>query len=251
MQKGKYLITLGIALSVICSAYLISIGIRHFSGGDPTVRVTGVCERNITSDRAAMSISIKYRAKTLPQAYEGLKNIRTQVLAYISEHQLAGNEVKQSSTRITKGLGESKRPDNSHSYYGDRSERYFDGYELSESISIDSKKVDAVEALSSSIGQLIAQGIDLEVGSIDYFYTKLNELKVEMLKDASANALSRAQIIAEGGQSKLGKLKAASMGVFQIVGLNSSEDYSWGGTYNISSKEKTASVTVKNTYILE
>lgn len=38
------------------------------------------------------------------------------------------------------------------------------------------------------------------------------------------------------------------MGVFQIVGLNSEEDYSWGGTFNTSSKLKTASVTVRSSY---
>jgi hypothetical protein len=40
----------------------------------------------------------------------------------------------------------------------------------------------------------------------------------------------------------------STQGVFQIVGYNSSEDYSWGGAFNTSSKKKTASVTVKLVY---
>jgi len=40
-------------------------------------------------------------------------------------------------------------------------------------------------------------------------------------------------------------LKKANMGIFQITGKDSNEDYSWGGTFNTSSKEKTASITVK------
>jgi hypothetical protein len=35
------------------------------------------------------------------------------------------------------------------------------------------------------------------------------------------------------------------MGIFQITAQNSAEDYSWGGTFNTSSKRKTASITVK------
>jgi hypothetical protein len=38
------------------------------------------------------------------------------------------------------------------------------------------------------------------------------------------------------------------MGIFQITGQNSNEDYSWGGVYNTTSKEKTASITMKLTY---
>ena len=38
------------------------------------------------------------------------------------------------------------------------------------------------------------------------------------------------------------------MGIFQITGQNSKESYSWGGTFNTSSREKTASITMKLTY---
>ena len=81
-----------------------------------------------------------------------------------------------------------------------------------------------------------------------YYYTKLNDLKMEMLNQASANAYERAQTIAKGSDSKVGAIVSSSMGVFQIVGLNSEEEYSWGGTFNTSSKEKVASITVRTTY---
>jgi hypothetical protein len=46
----------------------------------------------------------------------------------------------------------------------------------------------------------------------------------------------------------VGRLKKADMGVFQIVAQNSSEDYSWGGSFNTASKRKTATITVKLEY---
>ena len=90
-----------------------------------------------------------------------------------------------------------------------------------------------------------------ESGSPRYYYTKLNDLKIEMLKEASEDAYNRAGVIAEGSKSSLGKLDRSSMGVFQIVGLNSDEDYSWGGSFNTSSKMKTASITVSATYSIK
>jgi hypothetical protein len=41
------------------------------------------------------------------------------------------------------------------------------------------------------------------------------------------------------------------MGVLQIVGQNSDEAYSWGGTLNTSSKKKTASITMTLNYRVE
>ncbi len=69
-----------------------------------------------------------------------------------------------------------------------------------------------------------------------------------MISKASEDARIRAQRIAEYSGGKLGDLQSAKMGVFQITGQNSNEDYSWGGTFNTSSKEKTASITMKLVY---
>jgi hypothetical protein len=46
----------------------------------------------------------------------------------------------------------------------------------------------------------------------------------------------------------LGRLISANMGIFQITGQNSTEDYSWGGTFNTSAKDKTASITMRLSY---
>lgn len=56
-----------------------------------------------------------------------------------------------------------------------------------------------------------------------------------------------AMVTASAG-SDLGELKKADMGVFQIVAQNSSEDFSWGGSFNTSSKRKTANITVRLEY---
>ena len=74
---------------------------------------------------------------------------------------------------------------------------------------------------------------------------------MEMLEKESQNAYERAQIIAKGSHASVGKLVSSSMGVFQIVGLNSDEEYSWGGTFNTSSKQKVASITLKTSYLVK
>lgn len=249
MNKGKYFAVAGIALALICCAYLISLGIRHFSGGDPVVRVTGVAERQIISDLAVLNIRLHKQAMTQTEAYKGLQANEQEVLKFLEQKGFSSQDIKSGSVSSLKGIGE--HADIKESYYVSI-DRKFNGYKLSKSITISSKEVDKVESLEAGISQLFSMGIEVEVDNIAYYYTKLNELKVEMLKEASADAYSRAKIIAEGGNGKLGNIKGASMGVFQVLGLNEPEDsYSWGGTLNTTRKEKVASVTVKASYILD
>jgi len=69
-----------------------------------------------------------------------------------------------------------------------------------------------------------------------------------MIAAATKDAQSRAKKIADNAGSSLGKLTKAEMGVFQIIAQNSSEDFSWGGSFNTSSKRKTANITVNLEY---
>lgn len=247
-QKSKYIIAGVAAIALVLSAYLISLGIRHFSGGDPVVRVTGMSERHITSDLAVLTISFQQQAMDQKEAYQRLQESKRIVSDYLQKVGFAANELFSSNTTIVKGLGEVNLEKVGY-YYEDRA---FSGYRITESITVRSSKVDEVEKVSATISNLITQGVEVETSPIAYYYTKLNDLKVEMLKEASADAHSRASIVAEGGAASLGKLQAASMGVFQVLGRNQAEEeYSWGGTLNTTHKEKTATVTVKASYVLE
>ena len=113
---------------------------------------------------------------------------------------------------------------------------------------IESHDVDKVEALSRKVTELINSGIELNSNQPEYYYTKLAELKIEMIAEATKDAQIRASQIADNAGGSLGKLKRADMGVFQIVAQNSSEEYSWGGSFNTTSKRKSASITVRLEY---
>ena len=74
------------------------------------------------------------------------------------------------------------------------------------------------------------------------------KLLLNQLDDYNGGLLKNLIEIAEFSGGKLGKLESAKMGIFQITGQNSKENYSWGGTFNTSSRNKTASITMKLTY---
>ena len=72
-----------------------------------------------------------------------------------------------------------------------------------------------------------------------------------MIAAATQDAKIRAEQIAQNSNGNLEGLKNATMGIFQITGQNSSEDYSWGGAFNTSSKRKTASITMRLEYLVD
>jgi hypothetical protein len=74
------------------------------------------------------------------------------------------------------------------------------------------------------------------------------EEQTELCIDGLDKIHVQVEKIAEFSGGKLGKLESARMGIFQITGQNSKESYSWGGTFNTSSREKTASIAMKLTY---
>ncbi len=108
-----------------------------------------------------------------------------------------------------------------------------------------------IEEVSSKTSELINSGIELSSNSIQYTYSDLPSLKHSLIQKASKDAKERAEKIVTSADGDLGKLKSASMGVFQITGQGSTEEDSYGGNFDTYSKNKSARITVRLEYELE
>jgi len=124
----------------------------------------------------------------------------------------------------------------------------FVGYSMTQTVEVKSSEVEKIEKVSREITELLNQGVQVYSNPPRYFYTKLEDLKIEMISKATENAHLRAKTIATNAGAELGKLTYSKMGIFQITGQYSEEDHSWGGAFNTGSKEKTASITMKLNY---
>src|SRR5690606_38806394 len=124
------------------------------------------------------------------------------------------------------------------SYDTDQNGRFiqrFTGYNLIQNVRVESGVVVKILGISRQGTELIERGIEFTSQSPLFYYTRLTDIKMDLLAQASADGKQRAEIIAKNAGSSLGKLKKATLGVFQITGKNSDEDYSYGGTFNTSS----------------
>lgn len=104
-----------------------------------------------------------------------------------------------------------------YSANGNYAGQRFTGYSLRQEFSIESTDVDLVENVSREISALIAQGVSIEARQPDYYYTKLDDVKLSLIERASADARARAEKIAQNAGTGIGAVASARMGVFQIT----------------------------------
>lgn len=234
--------TIIIAVAIVIAFLMISNAYKYKFVAEQTITITGSAEKDFTSDQIVWKGNFERKMLDLKAAYTLLKQDETTIRNYLKNKGVSETEMVFSAINIDKQF--------SYQYDGGgrQTGSEFTGFNLSQSVTVNSKNIAQVEKISREITQLIESGIELNSSPPAYYYTKLSELKIDLLAKAGADAKLRAETIAKNSGTNLGRLTKASMGVFQITGQNSNEDYSYGGVFNTSSKDKTASITLRAEY---
>ena len=234
----KHFAAIIFSIAIVVAAYLLGSSYVKRATPPGVIAVTGSGSEDFTSDLIVWEGTFSQTNLQLQAAYEQLNKDKETVRKYL----------------ISKGIGEDNFVFNSVQTIEQREPQYqngnyigeiFRGYELRQTVKIESKDVPMVEQVSREITELLQKGVQFNSTPPRYYYTKLSDLKIQMIAAATEDARIRAERIAENSKSDLGSLKSADLGVFQIIGQNSGEDFTWGGAYNTADKKKTASVTMR------
>lgn len=241
----KSLSALFIAVAVVLGAFLISNAYRYKFKATESISVTGSAEVDFSSNLIVWSGNYSRKAFDLKNAYAQLKQDESRVRQYLRSKGIQDSSVVFMSVEILKEY--SPRFDQMGRNIG----QDFSGYNLMQQVKVQSTDINRVERLSREVTELIEQGVEFNSTPPQYYYTKLKDLKHNLLAKASEDARLRAKAIAENSGGELGVLRKASMGVFQIVGQHSNENFSYGGVFNTLDKDKTATITVRAEYATE
>jgi uncharacterized protein len=234
-----------VAIAAIICFWVLGNAYKYKYKTTETITVTGLAEKDFVSDQIVWTGNYSRKTMDLKTAYSQLKDDEFKIRAYLKGKGVVDAEMVFSAVSIDKEF--STRYDNDGKQLGTD----FTGYNLKQSVTVESKDIDKVEKISREVTELIESGIEFNSSAPSYYYSKLSELKVDLLAKASADAKLRAATIAKNSGSGLGSIKKATMGVFQITGQNANEDYSYGGAFNTSAKNKTASITIKIDYAVK
>lgn len=230
------------SFAIIVTALILGNAVVNRNDVDGVIAVTGLGEKNFSSDLIVWEGSFTRTDYDMKLASTMLSKDKAMINDYLTKNGISAEEIVFSAIDMTRLSQQRYTPEGK--FLGNE----FSGYSMTQSLQISSKDIDKVEDISRNITELLLDGIQFNSNSPRYYYSKLSDLKIELVSAATKDARERAEKIAEEAGSKIRDLQSAQMGIIQITGLNSNEDYSWGGTYNTSSKEKTASITMKLTY---
>ena len=233
--------SLGILLAAIVVAAAYTEGHKPAMG---TITVTGLGETEFTSDLIVIEGTVAAENYDAAEAYRTLEQSREKMVSFLESK---GVKAENISFNMPYTYKKTRSVYEDGEYRGEQ----FEGYSISQSFTIESKDVDTTESAARELPSLIAEGINISVHNPMYYYTGLEDVKLSLLSAAAADARDRAMNIAQSSQSELGELKLSRAGVFQITAATGDEEFSAGGSFNLSSREKKARVTVRSEFYIK
>ncbi|MFI5263065.1 MAG: SIMPL domain-containing protein, partial [Candidatus Kapaibacterium sp.] len=176
----RWLSAIIFAVAICLAASMLSSAWRKTHYISETIKVTGLAEKNFVSDLIVWSGSFSRKMMSMQEAFAALKKDADAIQKYLIAKGVNSKEIVFSAVNINKEFRTTY--DNNGHVTG----TYFDGYTLTQNAEIESKEVDKIESISREVTELINTGIEFNSAEPRYYYTKLAELKLEMLAAATA-----------------------------------------------------------------
>ena len=233
-----------IAGAVVASTSIAAAAWFEVKTPRDTINVTGSATKRIVSDLIEWDSTIHHTAERRADAYRAVHTDVDAAVAYLEGKGIPSEDIRVSSATV--------RPyyETEYEQVGDEavSHSRLAGYSAEQTITVTSHEVELVERISREVTGLLDQNIPIESSPPLYHYTKLEDLKIEMLAAAADDARVRAdEILAAAGDAERGDLVSTHMGVININPANSSAT-SWEGINDKSSLEKDIMTIVHVTY---
>jgi hypothetical protein len=215
------------------------------------INVKGSARKNIQSDLALWTATFTVQAPSLLEAQQLLADHRSRVNVFLTGAGLLEVFFKSINIEELHATFENQVTNTEGSGWKIvSSQEKIIGYKLRQSVEVRSTNVNRIAHLDSDSTALVAQGVVLTTDAPRFIYTQAAEAKIEMLAEATKDARTRAEQIAQQGGRTLAGLHEADMGIFQITPLLSGET-SGEGMNDTSSLDKTITAVVTATFALK
>lgn len=233
-----------IGLSIVLSCAILGGAFLKYKTSDVrTISATGSASVDFDADLIVWRGYFTAYSESSARAYEQIKKEASLVEDYLASKGLSTDEYVFSSVDISESTV------NNYDEYGNYLNSTIQGYNLSQNVVISSGNIDLVEEISRDISKLLDKGVELTSGTPEYYCTGLDEIKLDLIEKATENAKTRVSIMADQAGASLGRLNSSNLGVFQITARNSGTSYySYDGYLDTTSRQKTATITVKLEY---
>lgn len=222
------------AMGLTTSGYALGDGLRRYKLAETrTVTVRGVSERNVTANLATWSIDFSHQGAELGPVQQSVDQQARAVRAFFLRAGFRPEEVADSDVSLRR-----EQPT-------DRDGEPVGPQRLTVSRSIQLRTSDVMKARAAYARQaeLLRDGVELTGSGISYTFTRLNDLKPEMIAEANQNARRSAEQFARDSGVSVGKMKTASQGYFSVGARDGEECDDCGSSGGSSPFQKVRVVT--------
>jgi uncharacterized protein len=207
-QTGLFFLGLFIAVGLATAGYYVGQTLYNAKVALNTAEVKGLAERRVKADRVNWTVSHWVSGKSreeIPTLYQQAEKNQQAIIDLLKENGFNDQEIQI-------GVFNYQSQE-----YRDENQKLVDQtHTLAGAISIETGKVDQITQVRSKVNKLIAQGVDIDNGTPAFRFTKLNEIKPEMLSEATKNARIAANEFAKNAGVKVGGIRSATQGSFFI-----------------------------------
>ena len=201
--------TLIIAAAIVLAGLMLPLSVAKLKSYDRTVDVKGLCEREVKADKVIWPITYNVVDDQLANILAQTEEYNGIIMKFLSEGGIKAEEISVSTPKIS---------DKYANEYGNNDRVY--RYLCTNIITVCTSDIDAVLALQAKQSDLMKSGITLRSNewesSTQFSFEALNDIKPEMIEEATANARQAAKKFAQDSGSRLGKIKTATQGTFSI-----------------------------------
>ncbi len=210
-KGGAFILGLFLAAGLVAMAYLLGQAALQYKQMDRSVTVKGLSEREFVADVVIWPIKFNVASNDLTALYESIDTQTAQIKSFLTDHGIEESEISVSTPGIT---------DKSAQQYGNNQAAPF-RFTANLTVTVYSNAIERTRGVMSGLSDLGKQGIVLAGDDYDsrteYLFTRLNEVKPEMIEEATRKAREVAEKFATDSLSQLGKIKKASQGQFSIT----------------------------------
>jgi hypothetical protein len=211
-NRNVIIISVAIVIGMSIGAIILGRALERFKSEDRYISVKGFSEREVKSDFVVWIIKTRIANNDLNEGSRAIEEAKNKVIDFLKKNGIKENEIIQKDLIVTDKKAQEYDNNIGYSY------RYI----IDKIIQVRSNDVDNIQKVSSLTDDLLKAGVLISnrnnwEGSVKYIYTKLNEIKPEMLTEATNNAKNAAIQFTKESNTVLGDLKKANQGLFTII----------------------------------
>ena len=229
-----------LALGLLLGGWFIGSGFYKGRVADRYVTVKGLAERDVKADIALWPLRFVATDDNLKNAQRKINESHEKVMAFLKSHNIEPALAEVRKLEVTDVLANPYRS-------GPSTNRYI----VAQTIMVRSEDPQNILRTSQDVGKLVDQGVVLSSrseweGGPTFLFTRLNELKPDLIAEATANARTAAEQFAQDSGSELGGIRRANQGVFVILPRDNAP-----GVVESDQIDKTVRVVATIDYLLE